>query len=366
MKKNIAITAFLALGVFAAIFAYKFMAMRKGMLAQGQMKPPAATVAVASPHAEDWHRVISAVATLQTREGITLKTEVDGLVVRVAFQSGASVKQGDLLVDLDTSREEAQLSGLVAGARLAELSLNRAKELRGTGSNSAADLDAAEAMYTQAVAACDQVRVAITKKHITAPFAGRLGITQISTGQYVRAGDPLVQLEALDPIYADFGIPQQDMPIVKAGLPVQVTIDAFPGRTFAGVIEAMNPRVSDVTRNIRVRALVSNAGELLRPGMFGHVEVALADSASVLVLPATAIVYSPYGNSVFIIENGVAKQKFVQTGAQKGDLVAITSGLDRKDQVVIAGALKLRNNMPARIDNTVVPDANATPTPKEG
>ncbi len=366
MKKNIAITALVALAVFAAIFGYKFRAIRQGMLAQAQMKPPAATVAVTTPRAENWHRVISAVATLQSREGVTVKTEVDGLVVTVAFQSGAAVKAGDLLVNLDTSREEAQLKGLLAAARLAELSLNRAKELRDTGSNSAADLDAADATYAQAIAACDQVRVAIAKKHITAPFAGRLGITQVSPGQYLRAGDPLVQLESLDPIYADFGIPQQDMPIVKVGLAVQVTIDAFPGRTFNGIVEAMNPRVSDATRNLRIRAVVPNADETLRPGMFGHVDVALAESNAVLVIPATAIVYSPYGNSVFIIENGVAKQKFVQTGPQKGDLVAIASGLDGKEQVVIAGALKLRNNMPAQIDNSVVPDANIAPTPQEG
>ncbi|HVU33459.1 MAG TPA: efflux RND transporter periplasmic adaptor subunit [Opitutaceae bacterium] len=366
MKKNIVFTVVAALAVFGALFGYKFLQMRQAGRARAQMQPPAATVAVAVPRAENWHRSLVAVTTLQSREGVTVRTEVDGLVMRVAFTSGAAVKQGDPLVDLDTSREEAQLKGLLAAAQLAELSLNRARDLRANGTNSAADLDVAEATYAQAVAAADLVRVAIAKKHITAPFAGRLGITEISPGQYLRAGDPLVQLEALDPIYADFGVPQQDLPKVKAGLAVQVTIDAFPGRTFAATIEAFNPRVSDATRNVRVRALLPNRDELLQPGMFGHAEVQLAESQPVLVLPATAIVYNPYGNSVFVVENGVARQKFVQTGALRGDLIAILGGLEGNEQVVIAGALKLRNNMPAKIDNSVVPDANAAPAPKEG
>ena len=366
MKKNIVITALVALAVFGAIFGYKFQAIRQAKRAQAQMTIPPATVAVATPRAENWHRVLSAVATLQSREGVTVKTELDGLVVRVAFQSGSTVKQGDLLVELDTAREEAQLNGLVAAAKLAELSLARARELRTTGSNAAADLDSAEAIYAQAVAACDQLRVTIAKKHITAPFAGRLGITQISPGQYLKAGDPVVQLEALDPIYADFGLPQQEIAVIQRGLEVQLAIDAFPGRTFTGTVEATDPRVTDATRNVRVRAIVRNVDEQLRPGMFGHVDVAMSESHPTLVLPATAIVYSPYGNSVFVIENGVAKQKFIQTGVQRGDLVAITTGLSGKEQVVVAGALKLRNNMPARIDNSVVPDASATPTPTEG
>jgi membrane fusion protein (multidrug efflux system) len=367
MKKNIVRTALVAVAVFAALFGYKYLALRKAALARAQLPPPVTTVAVTNPHAEKWQRTLVAVATLQSREGVTVKTEVDGLVRRVAFTSGARVKEGELLVELDTAREEAQLKGLVAAVKLAELSLNRARELRGNGTNSAADLDVAQANYDQATAACEQVTVAISKKRIGAPFSGRLGITQVNVGQYLKAGDPLVQLEALDPIYADFGLPQQDLPLVQPGLAVTLTIDAFPGRTFSGVIEALNPRVSDTTRNVRIRAALPNADETLRPGMFGHAEIALAEARPVLVLPATAIVYSPYGNSVFVIAaDGIARQQFVQTGAQRGDLIAITSGLKGGEQVVIAGALKLRNGMPTRIDNSVVPDASAKPNPTEG
>ncbi len=365
MNKKIVVPVILALAVFGGLFSYRFYVMRLGAIAQSQMKPPPATVAVTTPRAETWHRELSAIATLEARQGIVVKTEVDGLVTRVAFESGTAVKQGALLVELDTAREEAQLKGLVAAARLAELSLNRARELRANGSNAAAELDAADAMYAQALAAADQVRVAITKKRITAPFTGRLGITQVNPGQYLRAGDPLVQLEALDPICADFGLPQQDIPLVRPGLRVILTVDAFPGQTFAGTIEAMNPRVSDTTRNVRIRAALPNADELLRPGMFGHVQLTLAEARPVLVLPSAAIVYSPYGNSVFVIEDGVARQKFVQTGAQRGDLIVIVAGLTGREQVVVAGHLKLRNGSPARIDNSVLPDANPAPHPVE-
>lgn len=366
MKKNVLLPVFVVLAVLAAVFGYKFLAIRKAMQAQAAMKPAPTTVAVATPKPETWHRALTAVATLQSRDGVTVRTEVDGLITRVAFQSGAAVKEGDLLVELDTAREEAQLKGLVAAAKLAEASRNRARDLRTSGTNSAADLDTAEAAFEQATAACEQVRVAIHKKRVTAPFSGRLGITQVSPGQYLKAADPIVELEALDPIYADFALPQQDITVVRSGLTVTLTVDAFPGRSFRGVIEAANPRVSDSTRSLRIRAALPNQDEALRPGMFGHVELALADSDAVLVVPATAIVYSPYGNSVFVIVDGVARQQFVHTGAQRGDLVAVTSGLTGNEQVVIAGALKLRTGMPTRIDNSVVPDANAKPTPKEG
>jgi membrane fusion protein (multidrug efflux system) len=270
-----------------------------------------------------------------------------------------------LLVELDTSREEAQLKGLLAATRLAELSLQRARELRLNQTNSPADLDAAEAAFAQAQASVDQVRVAITKKNIVAPFAGRLGITQVILGQYLRAGDSLVQLEALDPLYADFGLPQQAVAVTHPGLPVKLTVDAFGRRTFPGTIEAINPRISDDTRNLRLRAVIANADGALRPGMFGRIEVSLPENREVLVLPATAIVHNPYGDTVFVIENGTAKQKIVQTGAMRGDLIAITGGIQASEQVVVAGQLKLRNGMPVRIDNSVAPDANPAPTPPE-
>lgn len=365
MKKHLVLTFLACVVVLGALGGYKFLAYSKAMAARAGMTMPPVAVAAATPIQQKWQATLSAVASLESSQGITVRTEVEGLVRRVAFTSGATVQAGDLLVELDTAREEAQLKGLEAAVRLAQISLNRARDLREKSTNSAADLDAAQAAADQAEAAADQVRVAISKKRITAPFAGRLGIQEVNAGQYLKAGDALVQLESLDPIYADFGVPQQELPQLRPGLPVQLTIDAYPGRTFTGVISAFNPRVSDDTRNVRVRATLPNADATLRPGMFGRAEVLLPESAPVLVLPATAIVFSPYGNSVFVIEGGVAQQRFVQTGAERGDLIVITSGLQPTDQVVTVGQFKLRNGTPVTVNNKIVPDTNPAPKPVE-
>lgn len=366
MKKKFVVTLLLSLIVLGAIFGYKYLAFRQAMAARAHQQMPAVAVAVATPQQETWPTTLAAVANLTSSQGITVKTELDGLVRRVAFTSGATVAAGDSLVDLDTSREEAQLKGLDAAVRLAELSLNRARDLREKSTNSAADLDTAEAACTQAQAAAQDLRVVIAKKHIVAPFAGRLGIQQVYPGQFLKAGDSVVELESLDPIYADFGLPQQNVPVLHPGLPVQVTIDAFPGRSFPGTIAAVDPRITDETRNVRVRAVLGNADGALRPGMFGHAEVVLPAHKSVLVLPSTAVVYSPYGNSVYVIEHGVAQQRFVQTGPQRGDLIVVLHGLEPGDQVVTAGQFKLRNGMPVTINNAIVPDANPAPKPEEG
>ncbi len=365
MKKNLIVTLVVSLAILGAIFGYNYLRIQKSMAARAHMQMPAVAVAVATPKHEIWPTTLSAVAALQSSSGVTVKTEQAGLVKRVVFSSGATVAAGDLLVELDTSREEAQLKGLDAAVRLAQLSLNRARDLREKSSNSAAELDAAEAGSSQAQAVADELRVVIAKKHIVAPFAGRLGIQQVYLGQYLAVADPIVQLDALDPIYADFGLPQQDIPLVHPGLAVQVTIDAYPGRTFTGTIEAVTPRVSDDTRNIRIRAVLPNPDGTLHPGMFGRAEVVLPDKKPVLIVPSTAIVFNPYGNAVYVVENGLAKQRFVQTGAQRGDLIVIESGLEPGDQVVTSGQFKLRNGMPVTINNSITPDANPAPHPQE-
>lgn len=365
MKKNLVVTLLVSLAILGAIFGYKYATIRKAMAAQAHLPMPTVAVAVAIPKQEVWPVTFSAVAALQSSEGVTVKTELAGLVKRVAFTSGATVAAGDLLVELDASREEAQLKGLDASVRLAQLSLNRARDLREKSTNSQADLDAAEAACAQALAVADEMRIVIAKKHIVAPFGGKLGIQQVYPGQYLGVADPIVQLDALDPIYADFGLPQQNVPLLRPGLTVQITIDAYPGRTFAGKVEAVNAHVSEDTRNVRIRAVLPNPDGVLRPGMFGRAEVVLPETRSVLIVPSTAIVYNPYGDAVYVVENGVAKQRFVQTGAQRGDLVVVQSGLAPGDQVVTAGQFKLRNGMPVTINNTITPDASPAPHPQE-
>lgn len=374
MIKRVVLTTFVALAVLAAIFGYKAHTVRKTMAAMAGMKPAPAAVTSAPATPETWRETLSAVGTVESYQGVTLRSEIEGRIIRIAFQSGAVVKAGDVLVELEADTELAQLKSLEAAAKLAAASLERARDLRRTNTNTQVDLDTAEAGYAQAVAAIEGIRATLAKKRIVAPFGGRLGIRQVNIGQFLSKGDPIVALEAIDPAYVDFALPQQDLLQLKAGLDVEVTVDAFPGRTFAGKIEAINPRVSETTRNVRLRAIVRNPDETLRPGLFARVSVMLPAETAVLQLPATAIVYSPYGNSVYVIvekagpdgaKQRVVEQRFVTTGARRGDQVSILKGLKAGEEVVTAGQMKLRNGAPVRVDNAVVPANSPTPKPAQ-
>lgn len=365
MKTRTVLTLIVALAVLGAIFGYKFFTIKKAMAARAAIVPPPVTVSATAAQAETWPNTLSAVGTLASYRGITVKTELEGLVRGIAVESGAVVEEGAVLVELDTSVESAQLAGLEAQARLADINVTRARELRQNGTNSQADLDSAEAALLHNRSAVDQLRATIAKKRIVAPFAGRIGIVQVYPGQFLTKGDAIVQLETLDPIHVDFSLPQQDLARVEKGQPVRVTVDAYPGRALEGVVTAINPRVSGATRTLQLRATLANPGELLRPGMFAQVEVILPAAENYLVLPASAIVYNPYGDSVFVIEEGVVHPRFVQTGPQRGDLVAILSGLKAGEQVVTSGQLKLRNGSSVVVDNSVAPDANPAPQPQE-
>ncbi len=370
MNKRILLTAVIALGVLGAVFGAKFLQIRKAQAAAAARKPAPAVVTTAPAVQEKWATTLHAVGTLESFRGVTLRSEIEGRIVRVAFESGARVQAGDVLVELDTATESAQLRSSEATARLAELNLQRARELRQTNANTQADLDTAEATSAQAAAAVDNIRATLAKKQIVAPFAGRLGLRQVNVGQFLNKADVIVTLEATDPIYADFSLPQQDVTHVRTGLPVKVGVDAFPDREFAGTIEAIDPRVNTVTRNLRVRATLANADGALRPGMFIRVDVVLPDARDVIVLPATAIVYSPYGDSVYVVgqnEAGVAvaQQRWVKVGPKRGDQVALLSGVQPGDEVVTAGQGKLRPGTPVKVNNTVVPTNNPAPKPAE-
>jgi membrane fusion protein (multidrug efflux system) len=292
----------------------------------------------------------------------------------VAFESGARVAAGDLLVELDTAAETAQLRSNEATARLAELNLQRARELRQTSANTQADLDAAEATFAQATAAIEATKATLAKKRIVAPFAGRLGLREVNLGQFLNKGDAIVTLEAVDPIYADFGLPQQDLPFAQRRSRRPPRRRRFHhGRQFEGLVEATSARVNDETRNVRVRAVFPNRSEELRPGMFGRVDVVLPGKQDVLVLPSSAITYSPYGDSVYVVvtettpagPQAVARQRFVQAGARRGDQVSILKGLQPGETVVVAGQMKLRNGSPVKVDNSILPDNNPAPKPAE-
>jgi membrane fusion protein (multidrug efflux system) len=351
----------------AGIKAYQIKTLIARMQAQ---KPVPVSVATVQAANTTWRRQLHAVGSLAPLQGAVLSNELDGTVVQVAFVSGAAVKQGDLLVQLDVSLEQAQLASAVAAEQLAKLSLQRAQQLRTEGTNSQAELDAANAQALQSTAATAAIRATIAKKTIRAPFAGHTGIRQINVGQFLKAGTAIVSLEALDPIYINFSLPQQDTSDLKVGQPVQVTVDAFPGETFAGRVTALNPQVDDATRNFQVQATLANPGEKLKPGMYGSVDVALPHEDSFITLPETAIVYNPYGDAVYVLEHAkdasgadalTARQQFVELGETRGDEVAITKGVKPGDEVVTAGQLKLRNGSAVQVNNAAQPAANPAP-----
>lgn len=373
MKIRFLLVALVVVALFGSIFGYKAYTIKVARAAGAARKPPVVTIAAMQPSRETWENTLEAVASLQSYRGVVLRSEIEGRIVRIAFESGAKVKEGDVLIELDTSTETAQLAGLEAQAKLAAVNLNRAHELRTQVSNTQADLDAAEAASAESQAAIAVLRATLAKKRIVAPFSGRLGLREVNPGQFLNKGDAVVPLEAVDPIYADFGLPQQDIPLIRPGLAVRLAVDAFQPRTFEGTIEATSPRVNDETRNVRVRAVFPNTSEELRPGMFGRVEVVLPGKLDVLVLPSSAITYSPYGDSVYVIVDetspagtqSVARQRFVTVGPKRGDQVSILKGVKPGENVVVAGQMKLRNGSAVKVDNSTLPSNNPAPKPAE-
>ncbi len=365
MKKSSLLLILAAVAVLGAVFGYKGYTIRRTMAAMAAIKPQPVTVTAAAAVTQTWPNTLSAVGSLASFRGITVKTEVEGLVRHIAAESGRVVAEGDELIQLDTSVEDAQLSGLEAQARLAELNLGRARELRANGTNTPNELDTAEATLASARAAVAQLKANLAKKHITAPFAGRLGIVHVHPGQFLSKGDAIVVLENIDPIHLDFSLPQQEIARVAAGQPVRLHVDAYPDRTFEGRLSAISPRVDDATRNLDVRATLPNPDGALRPGMFARAEVVLPASEQSLVLPSAAIVYNPYGETVYVIENGIAHQRFIRTGSTRGNLTQVHDGLKAGEKVVTSGQIKLRNGSAVHVDNTSAPDANPAPKPQE-
>lgn len=329
-----------------------------------------ASVATAVVRAENWADTLTAVGSVSAAQGVTVAPEIGGAVSEIAFESGALVKQGDLLVRLDTSSEEAQLRAAEAQAELARLNAERNRKLREDNTVSQAELDATEATLKQAQANADAFRAVIAKKNIRAPFAGRLGIRLVNLGEQLNPGTGIVSLQALSPIYVDFSLPQQNFAQLATGLKVQAVSDAYPTNVFCGEIAAVNPDLDAVTRSVRVRAKFENADELLRAGMFVRVTVVLPQEQPVLAVPATAILSATYGDSVYLVvpdKNGstnlVAQQTLVRTGRAHGDFISVESGLKAGDKVVAAGIFKIRNGAAVREHNEFAPEPSKTPNP---
>ncbi len=355
--------------VVLALGAVKVAQIKQASSAPHTTPATAVTTTTAKPAA--WQGVIQAIGTLAPVEGVTVSADADGVVAKINVENGTTVKKGDLLIELDTSVEAAQLAAAEASASLAKLQRDRANELVGKNTISKSEFDAATAGLEQAGANVTALRATIERKHVRAPFDGRIGIRLVNVGQFVARGRALVPLQKLDPIFVNFSIPQRELGNLTIGQKVSLSVDAFP-EAFSGAIAAINSEVDAATRNVSVQALLANPGEKLRAGLFVQVPVELPPGAPRIVLPAPAISYASYGTSVFVVEKmkdkdgkeylGVRQQP-VKLGPTRGDLVAISEGVKEGEEIVTSGVFKLRNSMPVQVNNTAVPNASATPKP---
>ncbi|BCR04710.1 MexH family multidrug efflux RND transporter periplasmic adaptor subunit [Desulfuromonas versatilis] len=372
MTKRILITLLGLILLIAGIAGIKTLQIRK-MIAQGsQFVPPPEIVTTAVAEKDSWESLLTAVGSLEAVRGVTVSAELSGKVVGIEFEAGSTVQKGDILLRQDTSSEKARLPGAEAAVALARSNLDRYRELLQQRVISQAEYDSFSATYKQAVAEADNIRATIEKKTVRAPFGGRLGIRLVNLGQILNEGEAIVSLQAPDPIYANFLLPQQDLTQLGVGMAVRVTTDALPGETIEGTITAINPEVDAATRNIRLQATVPNPGEKLRPGMFASVAVVRPVQDPVLTIPATAVLYAPYSDSVFVVEEKpaeqgaeagkVLRQQFVRLGRKHGDFVAVASGLEEGETVVSTGVFKLRNGQAVVVDNTLSPEFKLAPT----
>ena len=334
---------------------------------------PATTVTSAVVKEEDWAPRLSAIGSVSAVQGAMLSTDLAGTVAEVKFENGAVAKKGDVLVRLDASSEEGQLRTAEADLELARNDLARTRDLAARRVISKAELDAAESKFKQKEGAVGNMRAMVGKKEVRAPFDGQLGIRQVNIGQMINAGQQVVALTALDPVYVDFALPQQELSKLAAGFEVGVHTDAVPGREFKGKLTAINSMVDTVTRNVTLQATLENPDHTLRPGMFAKIDVLLPEKQKALVVPGSAISYAPFGDSVFVIEkkkdpktgkeSQVIRQQFVRIGEARGDFVSITDGLKPNEIIVSTGVFKLRNGMPVTINNDLAPKPQVNPTP---
>jgi len=375
MTKRIVFTILGVLVLIGILGGIKGLQINRMIAIGSQSSPPPETVTTAVVQTESWEALITSVGSLEAVQGVMLTAELPGKVTRIAFEPGTKVKAGDLLLQQDISSEQAQLRAAEATVALTKLELERSSKLLGKKAVAQAKYDSDDALYKQALAQIEGIRATIRKKTIRAPFAGSLGIRLVNLGQVINEGEPIVSLQTLDPIFVNFSLPQQQLAQVKPGLKVRVSTDALAGQVIEGEITAISPDVDVATRNIRVQATVANSQERLRPGMFVNVAVVLPAREEVLAIPTTAVLYAPYGDTVFVVHEkqnekdvqpvNVIRQKIVQLGEKRGDFVAIVSGLDNGETVVSTGVFKLRNEQAVVVDNALAPAFKLTPKPED-
>jgi membrane fusion protein (multidrug efflux system) len=373
MARRIALTVLallVVIGVLAMIKGLQFTALA----AQAKTAaPPPEAVTADEVKVDHWQPTVSAVASIAAVQGVTVSAEASGVVRKIAFESGSIVRRGELLVEIDPQSELAELQAARARAQLGEANLKRTRRLLEVGARSEADYDAAQAEAAQANAQTQTIRAALDKKRIRAPFAGRVGIRQVNLGEFVSDGAPIVSLQSFDPVYVDFALPQQWLSRLAVGQRVEIAGEAVGTERFAGTLSTINPEVDPQTRNVSLRATLRNPNGRLRPGMFVEANVVFPEKQRVLTIPATAVIYAPYGDSVFAIETRttagkrehVVRQRFVRLGETRGDIVAVASGLEQGELVVTSGAFKLRTGTAVDVRDELAPDAELNPKPTD-
>ena len=366
-----------AIGLLAAIivFVVGIKVLQIVKMTSTPMVMPPTTVSSVAVKEEDWAPRLTAVGSVSAVQGAVVSAELAGVVSEINFENGGEAKKGEVLMKLDASQEEALLRSAEAEAQLAQTDLERSRDLAMKKVVSSAELDSAQSKFRRMNAVVDQMRSSIAKKTVTAPFDGQLGIRQVNVGQMINAGQQVVGLTALNPVYVDFALPDQYLSKLSKDLEVTVRSDAFPGRLFKGKLTAINSMVDPVTRNVPLQATLENPDHALHPGMFTKVEVALAETKKTIVIPGSAVSYAPYGDSVFVIEkqkdpktgkeSEMLRQQFARIGEARGDFVAVTQGLKAGQTIVSTGVFKLRNGTAVTVNNDLAPKPELNPKPPD-
>jgi len=374
MAKRMIVMLTVTILFVAALGFVKFRQIQTAIAQGASFQPPPEAVTTIVAEQEEWPATLNAIGTMAAVRGVTVSTDLPGTIDRVAFESGKPVRAGDVLVQLDTRQERSQLAAVEAQRDLARLTFDRMEGLLKERVISQSEYDRAVADQRQTGARLGEIHTTIERKTIRAPFSGVLGIRQVNLGQYLAAGDPVVVLQSLNPIYVNFGVPQQEAGQIHLGRSVRIATEDLSGAQAVGRVTAIDAVVDPTTRNVQVQATLANPEGRLRPGMFVQTELVLGTARSVIALPAPAISYAPYGDSVFVVTDlkgpdgqsyrGV-RQQFVKLGGARGDQIAVVEGVKPGDEIVTSGVFKLRNGAAVQINNKVRPANSRAPKPED-
>lgn len=375
MLKRLILMLVVVLALLGGLGFFKYRQISAAIAMGKSYAPPPTAVTTLVAKREIWPSTLNVIGTAEAIQGVTVSADLPGAIDKINFESGQHVKSGDVLVELDTRQERAQLAAAEAAYELAKITYARQQQLVKEGVVARTEYDNALAQQKSTEANVGEIKATIERKTIRAPFSGILGLRQVNLGQYMAAGQAIVSLQALNPIYVNFGVPQQTTSQMKVGRSLRITSDDLPGMEFSGRVTAVDSVVDQTTRNIQVQATLTNPGNKLRPGMFVQVQVALGQSRDVISLPASAINYAPYGDSVYVVSQmqdpktgktyqGV-RQQFVKVDGSRGDQVAVVSGVNPGDEIVSSGVFKLRNGAEIQVNNQVTPSNNPKPKPED-